>query len=229
MAASYNPADDLTTFLAVGPPPIYVGFGSIVVNDPYALSKLVFDAIRRTGQRALVSRGWVELGANEKVPENVFLIGDVPHDWLFKRVSCVVHHGGAGTTAAGISQGRPTVVIPFFGDQVFWGAMVGRVGAGPIPIPYKKLTPAKLADAIKKALTPEALEKATELAVCMSKERGAEAGAESFHRPLYIKRCTLIPTRGAVWQIKRTKIKLSAFAAFVLRMEGLINVEDLKL
>lgn len=93
-----------------------LGFGSIVVEDCYAMTKLIFDAIHHTGQRALVSKGWVGLGANETIPEKIFLIGDVPHDWLFKRVSCVVHHGGAGTTAAGIAQGRPTVVIPFFGD-----------------------------------------------------------------------------------------------------------------
>lgn len=229
MAVSYEPADSLAAFLAAGPPPIYIGFGSIVVENPYAMTQLIFDAIRRTGQRALVSKGWIGLGADEKTPENIFLIGDVPHDWLFKRVSCVVHHGGAGTTAAGIAQGRPTVVIPFFGDQMFWGAMVATVGAGPKPVPYKELTPAKLAAAIMQALTPEALQKATELAVSMSKERGAEAGAESFHRQLNIVTCALTPTRVAVWQVKRTKIKLSAFAAFELCMEGIINVKDLKL
>lgn len=228
-ADSYKPADSLTAFLAAGPPPIYIGFGSIIVDDPYGMTKLIFDAICRTGQRALVSKGWVGLGADEKMSENVFLIGDVPHDWLFKRVSCVVHHGGAGTTAAGIVQGRPTVVIPFFGDQMFWGAMVAMVGAGPTPVPYRKLTAARLAAAIMEALTPEALQKAAELAARMSKERGAEAGAESFHRQLQTVRCALIPTRVAVWQLKRTKIKLSAFAAFELCVEGLIDVKDLKL
>lgn len=112
---------------------------------------------------------------------------------------------------------------------MFWGAMVATVGAGPKPVPYKELTPAKLAAAIMQALTPEALQKATELAVSMSKERGAEAGAESFHRQLNIVTCALTPTRVAVWQVKRTKIKLSAFAAFELCMEGIINVKDLKL
>jgi hypothetical protein len=193
------------------------------------MTKLILDAISRTGQRALVSKGWVGLGADEKMSENVCLIGDVPHDWLFKRVSCVVHHGGAGTTAAGILQGRPTVVIPFFGDQMFWGAMVAKVGAGPTPVPYKELTPARLAAAIMEALTPGTLQRAAGLAARMSKERGAEAGAESFHRQLRTVRCALIPTRVAVWQLKRTKIKLSAFAAFELCVKGLIDVNDLKL
>jgi hypothetical protein len=228
-ADSYSPADSLVTFLAAGPPPIYIGFGSIVVDDPYAMTKLIFDAIHQTGQRALVSKGWVGLGANEKVPENVFLIGDVPHDWLFKRVSCVVHHGGAGTTAAGIAQGRPTVVVPFFGDQMFWGSMVARVGAGPTPIAYRELTPTKLAAAILEALKPKALRKVAELAARMSKEQGAEAGADSIHRQLHMVRCALIPARMAVWRVARTKIKLSACAAFELCMEGLIDVKDLKL
>jgi UDP-glucoronosyl and UDP-glucosyl transferase len=162
-----------------------------------------------------------------EIPKDVFLIGDIPHDWLFKQVSCVVHHGGAGTTAAGIAQGRPTVVIPFFGDQMFWGAMVAIAGAGPTPVPYKELTSARLATAIMEALTSEALQKALELAASMSKERGAEAGAESFHRHLNTVTCDLIPTRIAVWQTKREKIKLSAFAAFGLCVKGLINVEDL--
>ena len=70
--------------------------------------------------RAIVSKGWGGVGAGE-VPDDVYLIGNCPHDWLFQRVSCVVHHGGAGTTAAGIALGKPTVVVPFFGDQPFWG------------------------------------------------------------------------------------------------------------
>ena len=229
LAAPYGPADDLAAFLVAGPPPIYIGFGSIVVENPYAMTKLILDAVRRTGQRALISKGWGDLGVDEKLPENVFLIGDVPHEWLFKQVSCVVHHGGAGTTAAGIAQGRPTVVIPFFGDQMFWGAMVARAGAGPTPIPYKELTPARLAAAIVEALTPEALQKAAELAAGMIEERGAEAGAESFHRQLSTKRCSLLPTRVAIWQVKRTKMRLSVFAAFALCMEGLLNMNDLRL
>ena len=229
LADSYTASDSLSAFLAAGPSPIYIGFGSIVVEDPHAMAELLLDAIHRTGQRALVSKGWMGLCADKDVSEDVFLIGDVPHDWLFKHVSCVVHHGGAGTTAAGIAQGRPTVVVPFFGDQMFWGAMVARVGAGPSPVPYKGLTAAKLAATIMEALTPKYLHKATQLAACMSKERGAEAAAESFHRQLHIVRCDLIPTRVAVWQMKRYKIKLSAFAAFQLCIEGFINLKDLKL
>lgn len=118
--SNYTPPEDLAQFLAKGPPPVYIGFGSIVVKDPTALTKLIFEAVKLAKVRAIVSKGWGGVGAGE-VPDDVYLIGNCPHDWLFQRVSCVVHHGGAGTTAAGIALGKPTVVVPFFGDQPFWG------------------------------------------------------------------------------------------------------------
>src|SRR5579859_482015 len=98
LADQYTPPADLAAFLAAGPPPVYIGFGSIVVKDPEALTKLIFDAVSKLGIRALVSRGWGGLGS-DTVPENIFFLGNCPHDWLFKQVSAVVHHGGAGTTA----------------------------------------------------------------------------------------------------------------------------------
>jgi sterol 3beta-glucosyltransferase len=119
-SSNYTPPDDLADFLAKGPPPVYVGFGSIVIDNPVGLTKLIFEAVKLAGVRAIVSKGWGGVGAGA-LPENIYLIGDCPHDWLFQRVSCVIHHGGAGTTAAGIALGKPTVVVPFFGDQPFWG------------------------------------------------------------------------------------------------------------
>jgi UDP:flavonoid glycosyltransferase YjiC (YdhE family) len=123
-ATNYTPPADLKEFLDAGPPPVYIGFGSIVVDDPNAMTKLIFEAVQKSGQRALVSKGWGGLGADDLgKPEDVYMIGNCPHDWLFKRVSCVVHHGGAGTTAAGIACGKPTVIVPFFGDQPFVSAV----------------------------------------------------------------------------------------------------------
>lgn len=131
LASNYQPDSGLANFLASGSPPVYIGFGSIVVEDPNAVIKLIFEAIRETGQRALVSKGWGGLGGNElEISNGVFMLGNCPHDWL-QLVSCVVHHGGAGTTSAGIALGRPTVIVPFCGDQPFGGAMVARAGAVP--------------------------------------------------------------------------------------------------
>ncbi|KAK5215722.1 hypothetical protein LTR47_011185 [Exophiala xenobiotica] len=241
LATNYQPDHDLADFLASGPPPVYIGFGSIVVDDPNAMTKLIFDAVKKTGQRALVSKGWGGLGGEDLgKPEGVFMLGNCPHDWLFQRVSCVVHHGGAGTTAAGIALGRPTVIVPFFGDQPFWGAMVARAGAGPTPIPSKELTADRLADAILDALKPATLERARELGDRIKEEKGCEVGAASFHQQMDVDRlrCTVAPHRPAVWWVK-TKgqgqgqpgpgVRLSAFAATVLNNEGLLDVNQLRL
>ncbi|KFZ24155.1 hypothetical protein V502_01367 [Pseudogymnoascus sp. VKM F-4520 (FW-2644)] len=132
---------------------------------------------------------------------------------------------------AGITAGRPTLVVPFFGDQPFWGAMVARAGAGPDPIPYKQLTADKLADAINFCLKSESLEVAKELASKIAAERGTAIGAQSFHQYLDVDRlrCTLAPSRPATWRIKRTQVRLSAFAACTLANAKLVDFHDLKL
>jgi len=232
LATDYTPDPDLKAFLDAGPPPVYIGFGSIVLDDPNAMTKTLFEAVEKSGQRALVSKGWGGMGADELgKPDNVFMLGNVPHDWLFKHVSAVVHHGGAGTTAAGITAGRPTLVVPFFGDQPFWGAMVHRAGAGPEPIPHKQLTSDNLAQGIKICLKPESQNKAHELAAKIAKEKGSDVGAQSFHQFLDVDtlRCSLAPSRTAVWSIKRTDVRLSAMAACTLANEGLLDFKELKL
>jgi hypothetical protein len=158
------------------------------------------------------------------------MLGDCPHDWLFAHVSCVVHHGGAGTTAAGIAAGKPTVVVPFFGDQPFWGNMIHRAGAGPRPIPFKLLSATALADAIKTALQPEIRRNATWLGDRVSRERGPERGAQSFHNqlPVAAVQCALTPDRVTVWRHRKKGIRLSAMAALALRKEGLVDFNDLE-
>jgi UDP:flavonoid glycosyltransferase YjiC (YdhE family) len=230
--STYVPNADLLVFLNNGPPPVYIGFGSIVLDDPNAMTELIFETARKTGQRVLLSKGWGGIGADELcIPKNVFMLGNVPHDWLFQQVSCVVHHGGAGTTSAGISAGRPTVIVPFFGDQPFWGSMVARAGAGPDPIPHKQLTADKLAEAIKFCLRSETLECARELASKIAAEKGCEMGAQSLHRLLEPDRlrCSFSPNRVAVWRIKKTKVRMSAFAACTLANANLLEFQDLKL
>ncbi|KAL2074858.1 hypothetical protein VTL71DRAFT_8637 [Oculimacula yallundae] len=231
-ASDYAPAPDLQAFLESGPPPVYVGFGSIVLEDPDGMTELIFEAARMTGQRILLSKGWGGMGKDQlRVPDEVFMLGNVPHDWLFKHVSCVVHHGGAGTTAAGITAGRPTLIVPFFGDQPFWGAMVARAGAGPDPIPHQLLTAERLAEGIEFCLRPESLESAKVLASKIAAERGCDTGAQSFHQYLEVERlrCTLAPTRAAAWRIKRTQVRLSPFAACTLANANLLDFHDLKL
>ncbi|KAJ3189580.1 hypothetical protein HK101_008894 [Irineochytrium annulatum] len=226
LASNYEPPTDLKAFLESGSPPVYIGFGSIVVDDPDALTQLIFQAVEKAGVRALVSKGWGGLGGeNLKVPDNVYMIGNCPHDWLFQRVSCVVHHGGAGTTAAGLKAGKPTTIVPFFGDQPFWGAMIASITAGPPPIPFKRLTADRLAEAILFALLPETGEAARAASIRIASEDGVAEGARSFHRhlPLTDMRCDVNPTRVAAWYLPTLNIKLSAHVANILTSGGRIT------
>lgn len=104
----------MAEFLQSGPAPVYIGFGSIVAEDPQKLIDTILAAVSRAGVRAIVSKGWSELAG--PADANVYYIGDCPHGWLFQHVSAVVHHGGAGTTACGLLNGRPTTIVPFFGE-----------------------------------------------------------------------------------------------------------------
>ncbi|CAK7268916.1 hypothetical protein SEPCBS57363_003336 [Sporothrix epigloea] len=231
----YAPDPDLATFLK-GPPPVYIGFGSIVVDDPDGLTKSVLDAIHQTGVRAIVSQGWAGMGgdAADKVKGDdiFFLEKDCPHEWLFPRMACVVHHGGAGTTAAGLRYGVPTVVVPFFGDQPFWGGLVSQSGAGPDPIHYSRLSADKLAEAIKMALQPETKTNAVALGEKIQagqSKGGAVAGAQSFHEHLDVPRCAFLTDQVAVWEYKAddTTIHLGAMAAAVLVHEKKLDYADL--
>jgi len=193
-ARTFTPPDDLSTFLAAGPPPVYVGFGSCPAPDPAGLTHMIFEGLERAGVRALVSRGWAHLGSDD-VPPNVMLVDDVPHDWLFPRCAAVCHHGGAGTTAAGLRAGRPTIVVPFFGDQHFWGHTVAEAGAGPTPIPIRDFTASALAKAIAFCRGAEVQRRARELGERLREQPGEDAAVAAFYRwlPLTSMRCALDP------------------------------------
>jgi sterol 3beta-glucosyltransferase len=147
----WQPPGDLLHFLDAGVPPIYVGFGSMVDKQIKRVTPIVLQALNRTGQRGILLGGWGGLGQAD-LPRSVFYIESVPHSWLFPRVSAVVHHGGAGTTATGLRYGKPTVVVPFFADQPFWGHRIYQLGAGPRPITFAKLNAEGLSKAIDQAI-----------------------------------------------------------------------------
>ena len=147
---TYHPPAALADFLAAGKPPICVTFGSMIHRDAERIYRIVLDAISRTGNRGLILAGWGSL-QESSLSENTFVVESVPHDWLFPRCKAVIHHGGAGTTGAGLRAGIPNLVVSFAADQPFWGARVHAIGAGPKPIPVKKLTTDKLIAAIGEA------------------------------------------------------------------------------
>ena len=146
--ASLDP--DLASWLDDGDPPIYVGFGSMTGRGPERMQRVVTDAIRSIGRRALVSRGWANLGS--ELPEGWRAIGDTPHERLFPRMACVVHHGGSGTTAAALRAGVPQVLVPLILDQYHHAQVLHEQGLAPRPVPMEKITAAQLADAIREAL-----------------------------------------------------------------------------
>jgi UDP:flavonoid glycosyltransferase YjiC (YdhE family) len=194
-AAHYEPPDALREFLSAGDPPVYVGFGSCPAPDPAALTATIFEGLERAGVRGLVARGWARLGAGAP-PAQVHLVDDLPHDWLFPRCAAVCHHGGAGTTAAGLRSGLPTIVVPFFGDQYFWGRIIAESGAGPVPVPIGALTAETLAEAIAFAQRPEVRARAQALGEGVRAQAGHEEAVAAFyaHLPLVAMRCNLDPT-----------------------------------
>ncbi|WP_437817029.1 glycosyltransferase [Sorangium sp. So ce1078] len=157
----YRPPEALERFLAAGEPPVALGFGSMTSHDPVATTRLIVDAVVRSGRRAVLLSGWAGLG-DAALPDSMLRIDAVPHDWLYPRVAAAVIHGGAGTVAACLRAGRPAVVVPHLGDQLFWGRRVEELGVGPRAIPRPRLTSEALATAIHAAATDPGMQRRAE-------------------------------------------------------------------
>ncbi|WP_233583264.1 glycosyltransferase, partial [Corallococcus sp. CA053C] len=168
-ARTWVPPVGLLDFLNAGPAPVYVGFGSMGGFDAAETSRLVVQALN--GRRAVLAAGWGGLD-RKALPENVHFVDSAPHDWLFPRMAAVVHHGGAGTTAAALRAGVPMAVVPFLGDQPFWGWRMEQLGVAPRPIPRKQLTAQNLATAIAATDSPGMRARAEHLGATIRSEDG---------------------------------------------------------
>lgn len=143
----WKPSPEFRAFLEAGPPPVYIGFGSMPFGAERN-TRILKDAMKIWGGRAVVARGWGGINP-EDLPSSVFAFDQAPHDKLFQHVAAVVHHGGAGTTSAGLHAGRPTFVVPQTVDQPFWGRRVHELGCGPAPVRLRRLTEETLAENLK--------------------------------------------------------------------------------
>ena len=172
-----TPPADLEAFLAKADHPIYIGFGSMNSGNMNRLMTIVLRALHASGLSAVVNNGWS--GSHLKSTRKVFFTNYVPHDWLFPRVRAVVHHGGAGTVAAGLRWGRPTLVIPFAGDQPFWGNQVFLAGCGPKPLPRESLTVHRMTRALIDLVShPDYRLKAEALSKGLAREHGVATAAD---------------------------------------------------
>ncbi len=173
-----QPPNGLVEFLDSGTAPVYVGFGSMPDAESRKTTQLVVDALLISGQRCVLMSGWSRLGGGA-LPDTVFPVESIPHSWLFPRMAAVVHHGGAGTTAAGLRAGVPSILTPYAADQFFWAQRVDALGAGPKPVSYHKLTAGKLAEMIRRAATDTGMrERAAALGQGIETEHGVEKAVE---------------------------------------------------
>ena len=173
----WQPPGDLQRFIESGSPPVFIGFGSMPVSNPSSITALIVEAVRLSGQRAILHAGWAGLGG--VLPPEIFTISDAPYGWLFPRMAAVVHHGGSGTTGFGFRSGIPSIIVPFGFDQFYWGARAAEMGVGPQPVPYRQLTPERLASAIHVAVSDRGIrDRAAELGRRLIAENGVQRAVE---------------------------------------------------
>ena len=173
--SEYTPSKELSDFLSKGEKPVYLGFGSVFnASQKDETIKLIIDALNKCGKRGIISG----MGNISNLPKSIIAVENIPHTWLFERVSAVVHHGGAGTTAAGFKAGVPSVIVPFSNDQFAWAHRAFDLGVGSKPIYRKNLTADKLASAIKFALGNTIISNSKTLSKKISSENGARECAK---------------------------------------------------
>jgi sterol 3beta-glucosyltransferase len=169
---SYSPSPELDSFLKNGKPPICISFGSMVNKDAKRIDEIIREALRRTNNRGIVLSGWSDI-KNESTSDLLY-IESAPHDWLLPKCKMIVHHGGAGTTSAGLRAGIPTIVIPFTADQPFWGNQIYKMGVGAKPILVKNLSVNKLMKAIVEAESDVVCKQSQVTGQAIRSERGVD-------------------------------------------------------
>ena len=187
-AMDWVPPEHLTAFLNDGPMPIYIGFGSMMNGYSSELTEKIIEAVRLSGYRAILATGWGGISAEQVsgLEHQICLINNAPHDWLLPKVRLAVHHGGAGTTAAAVRAGIPSVVVPFLADQPFWAWNLKRLNVSPGYLELKKLTAQRLAEYIQRADEKEIKQNASDLGDKIRSEDGVNNALMAMRRYGYI-------------------------------------------
>lgn len=179
LGTDFTPSTELMQFLAAGPEPIYLGFGSMAGIDLPRMLEIVIKALN--GRRAVVWPGWSDIGSMA-LPKNLIRIDATPHDWLFPRMAAVIHHGGSGTSHSAASAGKPSIVIPFAGDQPFWADRLYRLGVAPPALSPSHLNTTVLANAISFVEKPSVIARAAAVGQTMAREDGLSTGVMMIER-----------------------------------------------
>ncbi|MGB3295233.1 MAG: glycosyltransferase, partial [Phormidesmis sp.] len=181
--STYSPNNQLIHFLESSPTkPIYIGFGSMLYKDMKHVASIVISALRQSGHRGVISLDEIYL-RDVHLPENIINVNSVPHDWLFPQLAAAIHHGGAGTTAAAMRAGIPSIAIPSFADQAFWGQRIEALGVGPSPVPKGELTVERLIKAIQTLTSNQQMKRrAIELKHQLVKENGVDKAVDLIHK-----------------------------------------------
>jgi UDP:flavonoid glycosyltransferase YjiC (YdhE family) len=174
-APEFTPSSSLEHFLKERQRPIVFSFGSMAGGNSETITRILLDAVAKTGQPAIIQRGAANLDARQH-PEPVLFVDYVPHQFLFPKASCVVHHGGAGTTTAACYAGVPSIIVPHIGDQYYWGYRLHKIGVAPKPLPWSKLTATQLASRIREATSSQSM--GLRVGECASKMR-SEGGLDN--------------------------------------------------
>ncbi len=183
-AAGSGLPEEVCAFLAAGPPPVYIGFGSMLFGVARN-TELVMHALARWGGRAIIATGGGGLARPPTAPSDVLFVNTIDHALLFPQVAAAVHHGGAGTTAEALRNGLPCVILPVASDQLFWGRRVAELGACEDPIPLGTITPDVLAERIARAVTDPAMRAAAHMiGEKLRQDRGPIAAVERIEQLL---------------------------------------------
>jgi sterol 3beta-glucosyltransferase len=180
-AAGWTPRPALERFMSAGDPPLYIGFGSMGTGFGRSAFPVIDRALELSGLRAVISPG-AEAGPFLPAQDSrrTFVAEDVSHSWLFPRVTAVMHHGGAGTTAEGLRAGVPSIIFPRAVDQYFWAECIARHGAGPCPVHRRDFTPAALARIFRAVATdPDMRQRAREIGARVRAENGVARAVEA--------------------------------------------------